>query len=91
MEEKAVTGRKSRKEAIEAKIEKLDVKIKELNDKIKKLEEEKAAEKERLKKINAAEAKAKEEQEMKALRSLIKQKNLSIDDLRIMLENQKDE
>ena len=57
MEEKAVTGRKSRKEAIEAKIEKLDVKIKELNDKIKKLEEEKAAEKERLKKINAAEAK----------------------------------
>ena len=91
MEEKAVTGRKSRKEATEAKIEKLDIKIKELNDKIKKLEEEKTAEKEKLKKINAAEAKAKEKQEIKALHSLIKQKNLSIDDLRSMLENQKAE
>ena len=49
MEEKAVTGRKSRKEAIEAKIEKLDVKIKELNDKIKKIRRRKSGGKREIK------------------------------------------
>ena len=90
MEEKTRT-RKSSKEATIAKIEKIDEKIMEMNDKIKKLEEEKEILQEKLKQINIAENKAKEDQALRELRALIKQRNMSIEDLKIMLGNPKTE
>ena len=88
---KAGTTRRSKKEITLDKIEKIDVKIKELNEKIQELTDEKESLKAHLREINAAENKAKEEEEFKQLKSLIKQKKISVADLRSMIESRESE
>ena len=78
--------RRSRKEIISESISKIDAKIVECNSKIQKLSDEKESLQSELKSIIANEAKAKEEADFKELRRLIKKKNISIDELKSMLE-----
>ena len=79
--------RRSRKEIVLESITKIDAKIAECNSKIQKLNDEKEALQAELKSINANEAKAKEEADFKELKKLIKKKNISIDELKVMIEN----
>lgn len=79
--------RRSRKEIVLESISKIDAKIEECNSKIQKLSDEKEALQAELKSINANEAKAKEEADFKELKKLIKKKNISIDELKAMIEN----
>ena len=79
--------RRSRKEIVLESISKIDAKIAECNSKIQKLSDEKEALQAELKSINANEAKAKEEADFKELKKLIKKKNISIDELKAMIEN----
>ena len=78
--------RRSRKEIISESISKIDAKIVECNSKIQKLSDEKESLQSELKSIIANEAKAKEEADFKELRRLIEKKNISIDELKSMLE-----
>ena len=79
--------RRSRKEIISESISKIDAKIVECNSKIQKLSDEKESLQSELKSIIANEAKAKEEADFKELRRLIKKKNISIDELKAMIES----
>lgn len=79
--------RRSRKEIVLESISKIDAKIAECNSKIQKLSDEKEALQAELKSINANEDKAKEEADFKELKKLIKKKNISIDELKAMIEN----
>ena len=80
--------RRSRKEIISESISKIDAKIVECNSKIQKLSDEKESLQSELKSIIANEAKAKEEADFKELRRLIKKKNISIDELKSMIERE---
>ncbi|MCD7882194.1 MAG: hypothetical protein LUI87_00565 [Lachnospiraceae bacterium] len=79
--------RRSKKEIIIAKIDALDEKITGYANKIAALTDEKEALQAELEELNAAQKKAEEEAQMKEVITIMKSKNISIDELKQMVEN----
>ncbi|MCC8046933.1 MAG: hypothetical protein LIP12_15870 [Clostridiales bacterium] len=79
--------RRSKKEIIIAKIDALDEKITSYANKIAALTDEKEALQSELEELNAAQKKAEEEAQMKEVITIMKSKNISIDELKQMVEN----
>jgi len=79
--------RRTKKEIITAKIETIDEKITVYANKIAALTDEKEALQAELEELATAQKKAEEEAKTKELLKIIKDKNISIDDLKKMVEN----
>lgn len=79
--------KRSQKEIISDKINKLDGEIEKLTEKLEKIQDEKAGLEKELEEIKEAELKAEEEAKTKAILNLIKSKGLTIDDVKILLES----
>ncbi|MCD8396048.1 MAG: hypothetical protein LUD12_02485 [Lachnospiraceae bacterium] len=79
--------RRSKKEIITAKIEMIDEKITGYANKIAALTDEKEALQTELDELASAQKKAEEEAKTKELLKILKDKNMSIDDLKKMVEN----
>ncbi|MCD7956653.1 MAG: hypothetical protein LUG93_13100 [Lachnospiraceae bacterium] len=79
--------RRSKKEIIIAKIDALDEKITGYANKIAALTDEKEALQAELEELNAAQKKAEEEAQMKEVITIMKSKNITIDELKQMVES----
>ncbi|MCD8104340.1 MAG: hypothetical protein LUF35_04910 [Lachnospiraceae bacterium] len=79
--------RRSKKEIITAKIEALDEKITGYANKIAALTEEKEGLQAELEELDAAQKKAEEEAQMKEVITIMKSKNISLSELKQMVEN----
>jgi uncharacterized protein (UPF0335 family) len=81
-------ARKTKKEALLDKIQKIDESISACKEKLEKLESEKSALEDQVAEIEAEAKKKKEEEDFKAIRSLLNTKKITISDLTKIIENQ---
>lgn len=87
MADKERAPRRSRKEKITDDIAKIETKIEEYANKISELEDKKESLITELEEINEAAKKAAEEAEMKSLVSLMKENNMTIDEVKKLIES----
>lgn len=83
--------RRSRKEVLIVKIEDAEKKIVNYTKRIEELNAERSECEKELAEINDAEAKATEETKMKEIAKLIKNNNISLDELKHLIENRTEE